>query len=326
MNMRLINHSRHCGKALILCAGVLAALAVLTPASAGGLKLKLSKSQEKSMAQDMYEDIKRDPGLVSKGKDYELIQQIGKRLVSKNNLTEYEYKFFLVKQDEVNAFATPGGYIYITQGLMQYMGYDPAMLAGVMAHEIGHAKDRHVARGVEKQLQASMGLGVLSMILGDRGGDVTDYLGPAIGIAQLSYSRDMEEWADRYGVELTHRAGYDAYGMVRGLETLQGLYGSVSGAEEWMTNHPSNSSRIKRTSQIAEEVSGRKMGYIKIPCPPKKHPLYEKYKGICGGSGSSAGEGDEGIGKPDVYIRGQKQTGNANNQDEDAGSAESYER
>ncbi|MCC7477678.1 M48 family metallopeptidase [bacterium] len=257
------------------------------PALAGGLKFKLSKKQEASLGADMNKELASEPGFISKGKEYEMVQRIGKRLVERNKLTNYDYKFFYVKQDEVNAFATPGGYIYVTRGLMKQMGYDEAMVAGVMAHELGHAKDRHTARGAEKRIQAALGIGILGMVLGDKGDKtLMDALGGAAGMATLKYSRDFEEWADRSGVELSYEAGYDAYGLTRGLEMLNALYGSTDSVSEWMASHPSTKDRVARTMRIAEDVTdGRQMGYVKIPAAPKGSPLYEKYgKGVPGSS------------------------------------------
>ena len=105
------------------------ALAQSSPAEAGlGKLFGMSKSQEKEIAEDMLSEIRQDPGLITRGTQYQLVQEIGNRLVDRNRLTEYDYRFFLVDQEEVNAFATPAGYIYVTQGLVDYMGYDRSML------------------------------------------------------------------------------------------------------------------------------------------------------------------------------------------------------
>jgi beta-barrel assembly-enhancing protease len=251
-----------------------------TTAAHAQLKFKLGKSQETAMGQDMYRELK--PKLVTRGKEYDMVQRVGRRIVEFNDLREYDYTFHLVKDDSVNAFATPGGFLYVHTGLLKYMAYDESMLAGVMAHEIGHAKDRHVARGAEKQMQSQLGVGLLGMLLGEKNKDLVKLVGGASAMANLKYSRDMEEWADTHGVELAYNAGYDPYGMARGLKTLQGLYGKGGGFDEWLSNHPSNSSRVKRTARIAQEVSGQSEGYWAIPCPPKGHPLYDEYRGKCG--------------------------------------------
>jgi len=267
---------------LCVMAGVVLWLAAMPAAvSAGGFKFnklfRLSRGQELAVAQSMHSDLAKDPGLITKGRDFDQVQRVGNRLVERNQLKEYDYKFFLVKDDQVNAFATPGGYIYVTAGLMKYMSYDDSMLAGVMAHELGHAKDRHVVKGYEKMLQGALGLGVLGIALGKRNQDVTEALGRAGGVVLLKYNRDQEEWADRSGVELSYGAGYDAYGLTRSLECLRELYGSTSKVGTWLANHPATDSRIERTKAIAQAECGEAMGYVSIPAPPKDHPLYKKY-------------------------------------------------
>lgn len=266
---------------------MLGTAALLAPdaARAGGLKFgklfKMSLAQEQEIADKMNAELAKDPGLISEGKQFDQIQRVGKRLVKHSKLEQYDYKFFLVDQEEVNAFATPAGYIYVTRGLMDYMAYDESMLASVMAHELGHAKDRHVAKGYEKMIQGALGLTVLDLVLGKKNRDITNVLFAGGQVVFLKYNRDQEEWADRAGVELNYNAGYDAYGMVRSLECLQALYGSPKGdLAEYMSDHPLTDDRIERTSRIARDVSGREHGYMAIPSPPdKEHPLWDKYGG-----------------------------------------------
>jgi predicted Zn-dependent protease len=251
-----------------------------TPSHAGlklGKLFRMSRGMEASIASQMHDDLVKDPGLITSGKDYDLVQEIGGQIVKKNQLNQYDYKFFLTKDKEVNAFATPGGYIYVTQGLLKYMAYDKAQMAGVIAHELGHAKDRHVAKGYEKILQGAVGLGVVGIALGKQNLDVTKALGQAGGVVLLKYNRDQEEWADRYGVEMSYKAGYDAYGLMRSLECLQALYGSTDSVTTWVSNHPATNDRIERTKRIAYEASGKHAGYMSIPRPPKDHPLYKLY-------------------------------------------------
>jgi predicted Zn-dependent protease len=282
-------------------------------AQAGGLNFfKMSKSQEVEVAKELKADLEKDPGLITSGKQYEMVQRIGKRIVEANNLDEYDYQFFVVDQEEVNAFATPAGYVYFTTGILDVMGYDESMIAGVMAHELGHAKDRHVAKGYEKAMQGTAGLTVLSLVLGDGSSDIVDAVGMLGGVVYLKYNRDQEEWADRYGVDLAYNAGYDAYGLTRSLECLGQLYGS-GGNEiaEYMSTHPATDGRIERTMAIAYEATGGKQnGYKRIPCPPSKdHPMYALYAGRCGRNTVEGQEIATEIGEAQSFRRsGTKQT------------------
>jgi predicted Zn-dependent protease len=188
--------------------------------------------------------------------------------------------------------------VYVHQGLVDLMGYDESMLAGVMAHEIGHAKDRHVAKGYEKQMQGGTAIGLLGALLGNKSKQsqlVTTLLANAGSLMYLKYNRDQEEWADRYGVTLAYGAGYDAYGMARGLECLEALYGSSGKAQNIFENHPPNASRIRRTLEIAQETTGKPHGYSKVPQPPSKdHPLWKLY--------GPQGTGRANLGKPLTVI------------------------
>src|SRR5690606_1294949 len=115
-----------------------------------------------------------------------------RKLVSMNEevigSSEFELQFFLVKDKAVNAFATPGGYIYVTQGLMDVMAYDQNMVAAVMAHEIGHVLERHVADGYEKAMQGAAGLTVLGVLLGKKNRDALSLLESAGGIIYLKFN------------------------------------------------------------------------------------------------------------------------------------------
>jgi hypothetical protein len=126
-------------------------------------------------------------------------------------------------------------------------------------------------------IQAQLGIGALSLFFGKQNKTLVEALGGAAGLASLKYSRDMEEWADRYGVDLSYNAGYDAWGMVRGLQCLDALYGSSGDVGEWMQNHPSTDNRVERTGEIALAACGKPQGYRPIPVPPKKHVLYPLY-------------------------------------------------
>ncbi|MCB1217270.1 M48 family metalloprotease [bacterium] len=272
------------------CILLIASFAMLAqPASAGGLKLKglfkLSVEDEKRIGAKMLEDLRKDPGVFapdSQDKRNRVVQDVGRKLLEMNkdalNGSEFEYQFFLIKDESVNAFASPGGYIYVTEGLMDVMGYDQSMVAAVMAHEMGHVMERHVAQGYEKAMQGAAGLSVLGVLLGKKNRDALTLLESVGGIVYLKFNRDQEEESDRHGVQIAYNAGYDPYGMMRSLQCLEAMYGNSGDVGEWMTDHPSTDDRVKRTEKIARETSGHEHGYWPIPAPKDKdHPLYEMY-------------------------------------------------
>lgn len=271
---------------------ILVALALLlTPlhAQAGGLNLrgvfKLSQADEQRIGEKMLEDLRKEPGVYapdSQDKQNRIVQDIGSKLVKMNEAeltdTGFDYKFFLIKDEKVNAFATPGGYIYITEGLMKVMSYDQSMVAAVMAHEMGHVLEHHVADGYEKAMQGSAGLTLLGVLLGKKNRDALKLLESVGGIVYLKFNRDQEEEADRHGVSMSYAAGYDPFGMMRSLQCLAAMYGSADEVSEWMQDHPATEDRVQRTEYIAKESSGHVNGYWPIPSPSdKEHPLYELY-------------------------------------------------
>ncbi len=295
---------------------LLAVMFLPQQASAGGLKLKslfkLSVEDENRIGAKMLEDFRKEPGVFapdSQDRHNRIVQDIGSKLVSMNQTgmadAEFEFQFFLIKDKTVNAFATPGGYIYVTQGLMDVMAYDQSMVAAVMAHEIGHVLERHVAEGYEKAMQGAAGLTVLGVLFGKKNRDALNLLESVGGVVYLKFNRDQEEESDRYGVQLSYNAGYDPFGMMRSLECLESLYGSADDMGEWMQDHPSTEGRVKRTEYIARESSGHENGYWPIPSPKdKEHPLYEKY-----GTPASAGE----VTKSTNPVKSTSNSGSASN-------------
>ncbi len=157
----------------------------------------------------------------------------------------YDYEFYIIKEDEVNAFALPSGKVFVFDGLYKHLNDDE--LAGVLAHEIMHAEHRHGMKGYYKDM--SLGA-VLMWIFGvnDVGADVIHQ------ISSLHYSRELETEADVDGVKLMISAGYDPQGMVTllsRLDNLDGVGGAGDTPPEWLSDHPHGKNRAQR---VAEEI------------------------------------------------------------------------
>jgi predicted Zn-dependent protease len=123
----------------------------------------------------------------------------------------------VVKDDTVNAFALPGGEVFVLTGLLDRAGDDDAMIRGVLAHELGHAIRRHGMRGLARRAGYAV---ALAYLLGDVDEIIIILGGYAAQIDSLSYSRDMESEADAFGVDLLQRTGHDPDGLARFLESL----------------------------------------------------------------------------------------------------------
>ncbi|MDY7010960.1 MAG: M48 family metalloprotease [Planctomycetota bacterium] len=164
------------------------------------------------------------------------------------------YEFTLVQSKVPNAFALPGGKIFITAGLMSKMTNE-RQLAAVLGHETGHVAAQHNVLGMQKQ----MGIAVLADIAGKIAGEEKAESAQAAakvvaGMASLKYSRDDEYEADELGIRYMTGAGYNPWGMVELLTVLQNLSESESGSlTEMFRTHPLTSKRIAEARDIIED-------------------------------------------------------------------------
>jgi predicted Zn-dependent protease len=163
---------------------------------------------------------------------------------SQQDRPEIQYRITVLDNPKtVNAFAVPGGHLYVYTGLL-LAAESEAEVAGVMAHEIGHIVGRHSAN----QMAASVGLDMLANIALGEDPDQLSALAANLGKASASagFSRDDEREADKYGVKYSIAAGYDPRGLLTFFEKLQALEGrSRSGLESLMASHPATEERIK---------------------------------------------------------------------------------
>lgn len=254
MGLRLAS-SRH--------GAALAAAALLSTAgcaSLGGPAMSLQEEQrlgqEARAEVERSMEISRDPVVVN------YIRGIGERLVRANDLTQFDYTFDVVEAPQVNAFAIPGGHLYVNTGLI-CLADSEAELAGVMGHEIGHAAERHAVSqmSAQQQTQAAAlgGAALLSILLGQEPGTISPAVAiPATLAAQgylLKYSRDHEREADDLAVQYLHRAGYDPRAVASFFEKLAAEHPQQPGRlGALLSSHPVTSDRIQATRAAAERL------------------------------------------------------------------------
>jgi len=180
------------------------------------------------------------------------VTALGTRLGALSHRPDLAYSVKVVDSDVVNAFAVPGGYVYLTRGMLSYLNNE-AELAGVMAHEVGHIAARHSARQYSQAQLATLGLGL--------GAVFSKTFQKYAGIAQLGlsmlflkFSRDDERMADALGVEYSSKAGYDAREMANMFGTLERLNpgSNQSGLPGWFYTHPNPADRITAIRRDAE--------------------------------------------------------------------------
>jgi beta-barrel assembly-enhancing protease len=172
------------------------------------------------------------------------VESIGRRLASRSAMPNLPWRFRVIEKREVNAFALPGGFIYVTSGLMNSVRNEDE-LAGVLAHEVLHVTLRHGTNRVSKGMMLQMPLQVLGGFMGRGVGSQLSRLGLSFGLNSvfLKYGRDAETQADVGAVQLMRRAGYNPNGLASFLGRLQGR------GAEFFSDHPNPSNRVERVER-----------------------------------------------------------------------------
>jgi predicted Zn-dependent protease len=174
------------------------------------------------------------------------VARIGQRLAKAAPGARYPYSFHVANDREINAFSLPGGPVWINRGVLQAAGNE-SQVAGVLAHEIAHIAQRHASDQMEKALIARWGLGVLGAMLGNVGGAGAAQAAGAMlanGVF-LKFSRDDERDADRVGLQIMTKAGWDGRGMTELFEVLRHEANRDPAAVEvFLSTHPSPQDRI----------------------------------------------------------------------------------
>lgn len=185
------------------------------------------------------------------------VEQLGERIVGQSAArgSKYQYDFHLLADPEtVNAFALPGGQVFITAALLRRL-QDEAQLAGVLGHEIVHVLRKHHLKAIQKGAQSSLAGDAMSMALKDRAGPARDKL---IAFGTEMYSRGLDKGdeleADRLGIVIAARAGYDAYGLPSVLQTLQAMSAQDSAIALMFKTHPAPGERLDALSEKMQPV------------------------------------------------------------------------
>ncbi len=186
----------------------------------------------------------------------ELVSSIGNRLVNNSIVrrSQYAYEFHLLRDDRtVNAFALPGGQIFITDALLSRLeNYD--QLAGVLGHEIGHVIHRH---GAERMAKSGFIQGLIqSVLIGSGGNGSMAQIANVVGnYSSMKYGRDQELESDDFGVRLMIEAGYDAQNLIGVMDILEAASGG-SRTPEFQSSHPSPENRRAKIREAIEKYGG----------------------------------------------------------------------
>jgi len=249
-----------------------ALLLISTLAFANGTRVtppknSYSPADDVKVGQEASNQVRRElPLLPENGDADSYVERVGQTLVAaiapEYKHPEFRYEFSVVNAKDINAFALPGGPMFVNRGMIE-AAHSEGEMAGVMAHEISHVALRHGTAQATKSQSAGIQLGALggailgAIIGGDAGGIVAQ--GPQLGLGTylLKFSREDETQADLLGAQILARAGYDPMDLARMFQTIE-QQGGASGPE-WLSSHPNPGNRYQRIADESRQltVSGR---------------------------------------------------------------------
>ena len=227
----------------------------------------MSLEQDVEIGRQSAAEIERQLPMLRDATVNRYVSKVGKRLASVIQGPDFPYQFKVANQAAINAFALPGGFMYINRGLIE-AAENEAELAGVMAHEMGHVALRHGTNRVSKAYLAQAGLGALGAVLGGGGGIgwqqiISSAGGFGLNALFLKFSRKAETQSDVVGTQMLHRAGYDPMSMADFFETLRRESGKDPGKlEQFFSSHPAPKNRVAR---VREEIQQLGRGRKKAP-------------------------------------------------------------
>jgi len=239
---------------------VKATLTALLLTACGGTGL-ITVDDEKQAGTEVAQQIEEQVGIYPAEFLTTYVDAVGRRLVSGLDKTPYYFRFKIIDQGEPNAFASPGGYIYVSRGLLALINSEDE-LAGILAHEIIHVTQRHHARqaqrGVLPGILTLPGRAIGKVVGEDVGNTINAPIDRVGGAYVAAYGRDQESEADRLGMQLAARAGYDPAALATALYNLERTAILLTGEQHeagFFDSHPTTPTRITDIEREAASIS-----------------------------------------------------------------------
>jgi predicted Zn-dependent protease len=246
----------------------------------------MSEAQEIQLGREADVEVQREMGLYDDRALQEYVNEVGQRLARGSHRPNLPWHFAVVDAAAVNAFALPGGYIYLTRGIMAYLN-DEAELAGVLGHEIGHVTARHAAQAYTRSAGAGLGL-LIGSIFVPQVGAYGDLAQTGLGILFLKYGRDDELQADRLGAEYAADNNWDPAAVPEFLGTLARIDEQTDrrGVPNWLSTHPNPGDRVE---QMQETIAELKASSSKGPWEVGREVYLRRIEGIVFGENPREG-------------------------------------
>jgi predicted Zn-dependent protease len=259
----------------------------------------VSESQEIKMGKEADPQIVAEYGLYDDPGLQAYVNGIGQEIATVSHRSNLEYTVRVVDTPIVNAFALPGGYVYITRGILAHFNSEDE-LAGVMGHEIGHVVARHGAESMSRAQLAGLGLAVGSVV-SETFAKYSQFAGAGVGLLFLSFSRDQESESDLLGVEYSTTVGYDSHRMADFFKTLS-MMREESGQSlpGFLSTHPDPGDREARVNRLTDEWQA-KVAYK--PLNKTRHDYLSRIDGIIYGDNPRQGFVEDGkFYHPDLHF------------------------
>jgi predicted Zn-dependent protease len=244
---------------------LVAAFACATNPATGKRQFNLmSEAQEISAGQEADAQVKKEMGLYNDPNLQEYVSSIGLKLAQLSERPNLPWHYTVVDVPAINAFALPGGYIYITRGILPFLN-DEAQLAGVLGHETGHVTARHAAQQYTRAVGGTVGLVALGIFVpGARPfGQLAEQ---GLGVLFLKYGRGDELQADQLGARYAARGNWDPAGVPDMLMTLGRLdeaSGQRRGVPNWLETHPEPLARVKEIQPAVQQLSAGRTDLVR---------------------------------------------------------------
>jgi predicted Zn-dependent protease len=219
----------------------------------------LAVSEEEKIGRDASRELRRELDFVRDEWVVDYVEDIGRSIVAVAPPQPYDYHFYVVEDESLNAFALPAGYIYIHTAIIMEAA-NVSELAGVIGHEVGHVALRHVARNYNRQRNTGIVYQLLSVVASIFVGGYAAAGGQMVGeLAAVAYvnqfTREAEEEADAFAVEMLPKAGYDPTGLVTFFHTMNAQSGGGHGVPAFLASHPATEDRIRSTSALIADAT-----------------------------------------------------------------------
>ncbi len=226
----------------------------------------MSEAQEISAGQEADAQVKKEMGVYSDANLQDYVNGVGMKLAKLSERPNLPWHYTVVDSPAINAFALPGGYIYITRGILPFLN-DEAQLAGVLGHETGHVTARHAAQQYTRAVGGTVGLVALSIFVpgAQQFGGLAEQ---GLGVLFLKYGRGDELQADQLGARYAARGNWDPAGVPEMLSTLGRLdeaSGQSKGVPNWLETHPEPLTRVKDIQPTVQQLSAGRTNLVREP-------------------------------------------------------------